>query len=110
MTGGMRERSVIEIAPDHYACVHPTQKPVRLMERLLALVSSEGDLVLDPFAGSGSTALACINTGRDFIGMEIDKEYLDGGRARVAAAAIAEKKARKNEAQKTIDFGARSSA
>ena len=103
ITGGMRERSVIEIAPDHYAGIHPTQKPTRLMERLLALVSSEGDLILDPFAGSGSTAVACINTGRDFIGMELDREYCDGARARVAAA-LAEKTAPKAARQKTINF------
>jgi site-specific DNA-methyltransferase (adenine-specific) len=47
------------------------------LERLLALVSKEGDLVLDPFSGSASTAIACINSGRKYIGVEIDKEYYD---------------------------------
>jgi site-specific DNA-methyltransferase (adenine-specific) len=97
---GMSEKSIIHQAREHYATIHPTQKPVRLLERLLALVSREGDLVLDPFCGSGSTAVACVNTGRRFIGFEIDKEYYDGGRARVMAA-LAAKQAEK---QQTINF------
>jgi site-specific DNA-methyltransferase (adenine-specific) len=80
---GITEKSIIYIYRDHYATIHPTQKPVRLLERLLALVTKEGDLVLDPFAGSGSTAIACANTGRRFIGVEIDEEYHAAGAARV---------------------------
>jgi site-specific DNA-methyltransferase (adenine-specific) len=91
----MREKSIIEVCSDHYANIHPTQKPVRLLERLLALVSKEGDVVLDPFSGSGSTAIACINTGRRFIGMEIDGEYYDGGSERVQRA-MAERQAELN--------------
>jgi hypothetical protein len=48
---------------------------VRLMERLIALVSDPGNVILDPFAGSGSTLLAARRTGRKFLGMEIDDEY-----------------------------------
>jgi site-specific DNA-methyltransferase (adenine-specific) len=47
------------------------------LERLLALVSKEDDLVLDPFSGSASTAIAAFNTGRSFIGFEIDPEYYE---------------------------------
>lgn len=72
---GQSEKSIIKQPRDHYATIHPTQKPVRLLERLLALVTKEGDIILDPFAGSASTAIACMDTGRDFIGYEIDKEY-----------------------------------
>jgi site-specific DNA-methyltransferase (adenine-specific) len=74
---GMNEKDIIKQRRDHYATIHPTQKPVRLLERLLALVSKEGDLVLDPFSGSGSTAIAAYNTGRQFVGFEIDKEYYE---------------------------------
>jgi site-specific DNA-methyltransferase (adenine-specific) len=74
---GMNEKSIIKQSGDHYASIHPTQKPVRLLERLLALVTKEGDLVLDPFSGSASTAIAALNTGRNYIGFEIDKEYYD---------------------------------
>lgn len=74
---GCNERDIISILRDHYSAIHPTQKPVRLLERLLKLTSEEGDIILDPFSGSGSTALACINTNRNYIGYEIDKEYYD---------------------------------
>jgi site-specific DNA-methyltransferase (adenine-specific) len=74
---GIKEQSIISMPGDHYSSIHPTQKPVRLLERLLALVTKSGDLILDPFSGSGSTAIAAFNTGRDFVGFEIDKEYYD---------------------------------
>jgi site-specific DNA-methyltransferase (adenine-specific) len=80
---GIKEQSIIIECGDHYDTIHPTQKPVRLMQRLLALVSEEGDLVVDPFSGSGSTAIAALNTGRHFIGFEIDKEYYDLSNKRV---------------------------
>lgn len=74
---GMNEKDIIKEARDHYTAIHPTQKPVRLLERLLNLVCRDNVTVLDPFSGSGSTAEACINTSRNFIGFEIDKEYYD---------------------------------
>lgn len=74
---GCNERDIISLLRDHYSAIHPTQKPVRLIERLLALISCEGDIILDPFSGSGSTAIACINTGRNYLCFEIDKEYYD---------------------------------
>lgn len=74
---GCNERDIISIFRDHYSAIHPTQKPVRLLERLLNLVCDEGCTVLDPFSGSASTAVACINTNRNYIGFEIDKEYYD---------------------------------
>ena len=55
--------------------VHPTEKPVKLMEILVENSSNEGDLVLDCFMGSGSTGVACKNLNREFIGMELDEEY-----------------------------------
>ncbi len=73
----VKEQTIIQAASDHYNTIHPTQKPTNLLERLLALVSKEGDIILDPFSGSASTAVACINTNRQFIGFEIDKEYYD---------------------------------
>ena len=80
---GTSEKSIIKQARDHYSAIHPTQKPVRLIERLLALVTQPGDVVLDPFSGSCSTAVACINNNRKFIGFEIDKEYYDAGIHRI---------------------------
>ena len=53
---------------------HPTQKPLKLITRLILASSNEGDTVLDPFAGCGSTQLSCIATGRQYIGIEINEE------------------------------------
>jgi len=62
---------------------HPTVKPLALMEYLVKLVSREGQVVLDPFMGSGTTGMACVNTGRDFIGIEIDEDYFKIAQARI---------------------------
>ncbi len=57
---------------------HPTQKPIALMSWCLEQVGSmRGDTILDPFMGSGTTGVACVRTGRKFIGIEIDKNYFD---------------------------------
>ncbi len=54
---------------------HPCPKPVAWMERAILLATREGETVLDPFMGSGTTGVACVNTGRDFIGIELDPDY-----------------------------------
>lgn len=72
---GMNEKTIIKETRDHHTAIHPTQKPARLLERLMSLTSKEGDIVLDPFIGSGSTAIAALNLSRSYIGFEIDKEY-----------------------------------
>ncbi|GGB84975.1 DNA-methyltransferase [Deinococcus soli (ex Cha et al. 2016)] len=54
---------------------HPTAKPVDLMRWLVATYSNPGDVVLDPFTGSGTTGVACVQLGREFIGMELDATY-----------------------------------
>ena len=74
---GMREKSVIKLNADHYGLFHPTEKPVRLAERILALISDPGDIIYDPFMGSGSFGVACVNTGRKYIGSELKPEYFD---------------------------------
>ena len=57
--------------------LHPTEKPVDLMKLYITNSSNENDIVLDPFIGSGTTAVACIESNRKFIGYEIDKQYYD---------------------------------
>ena len=57
--------------------LHPTQKPVALLEYLIKTYTKEGDTVLDNCIGSGSTGVACINTNRNFIGIELDKTYFE---------------------------------
>lgn len=63
--------------------VHPTQKPVELLKYLTHSFSNEGDCILDFTMGSGSTGIACINTNRKFIGIELDKKYFDIAKNRI---------------------------
>lgn len=62
---------------------HPTQKPLALFEGLIRKHSNEGDLVLDCFSGAATTAVACIELNRDFIGCELDKEYYEKSMERI---------------------------
>lgn len=63
--------------------VHPTQKPVALLEYLIKTYTNEGEVVLDFTMGSGSTGVACINTGRCFIGIELDENYFEIAKERI---------------------------
>ena len=69
-------RSVQTFATDKQKeALHPTQKPVALFEYLIKTYSNEGDIVLDNCMGSGTTAIACMNTNRNYIGFELDQKY-----------------------------------
>jgi site-specific DNA-methyltransferase (adenine-specific) len=65
---------------------HPTQKPVALLEDLIQTYSNEGDTVLDFTMGSGSTGVACVNTNRNFIGIELGPTYFDIAQKRTTEA------------------------
>jgi DNA modification methylase len=65
---------------------HPTQKPLLLMKRCILNFSDEGDTILDPFMGSGTTGVACVQTGRNFIGCEIDEGYFEIAKERIRFA------------------------
>ena len=65
---------------------HPTQKPNDIMERIIKTSSNRGDVVLDLFMGSGSTGVACVNTNRNFIGIELDDKYFDIAKRRISEA------------------------
>lgn len=67
---------------------HPCPVPVELMERIILLTTEPGDLVIDPFCGSGTTAIACLNTNRRFLGFEIDIMYADMANERMAEHAL----------------------
>lgn len=86
-------KSVLNISRDFSAQqqVHPTQKPVPLMEWLIRTYSNEGEIVLDNCMGSGSTGVAAINTGRKFIGMESNSEYYEISRQRIEDVVSVEK-------------------
>lgn len=62
---------------------HPTQKPVSVLEHIIKIASNEHDTVLDPFMGVGSTGVACKNLNRNFIGIEINKEYFAAAQKRI---------------------------
>ena len=80
---------------------HPTVKPTDLMRYLCRLVTPPGGVVLDPFTGSGSTGKSAILEGFQFIGCELDAEYLEIARARIEHAA---KQRRDSLAQGAFDF------
>lgn len=65
------------VVPNRNGKLHPTQKPVELLEYLINTYSNEGDTILDNCMGSGTTAIACIKEKRNFIGFELNKEYYD---------------------------------
>jgi DNA modification methylase len=63
--------------------LHPTQKPVPLMEYMIRTYTKEGEIVLDFCFGSGTTGVACVKTNRNFVGIELDKEYYEIGKQRI---------------------------
>ena len=65
---------------------HPCPKPTNVMRWILERTTAPGDIILDPFLGSGTTAVACVETGRHYIGIEIEPKYCDIARRRVAEA------------------------
>lgn len=88
-------RSVIKMSNDNHGSLHPTQKPVDLMEYLIKTYTNEGETVLDFAAGSFTTGVACVNTGRNFIGIERDEKYF-----KIAQERIEKAKYKKNENKK----------
>lgn len=77
-------KSIIEISNAHQrGKLHPTQKPISIMEYLIKTYTNEGETVLDFTMGSGTTGVACKNLNRNFIGIELDKEYFEIAKARV---------------------------
>ena len=63
--------------------VHPTQKPVKILEHIIKIASNKGDVVFDPFMGVGSTGVVALNLGRKFIGIEIDERYFKAAEKRL---------------------------
>ena len=71
------------VEPDEGFINHPSPKPKRFIIELLKMFSNKEDIILDPFIGSGSTAIACYICNRKFIGFEIEKTYCDLARQRL---------------------------
>jgi len=81
------ENPVGDVLDWHYTGnhLHPTQKPVEALKPLIASFSKPGELVLDPFCGSGSTLIAARDMGRDYLGIELDKGHHATATRRMAA-------------------------
>ena len=81
LSNGKQMRNLWEISPpqpkEKAHGKHPTQKPLKLLERILLASTNEGDVLLDPFNGSGSTGIAALRLGRKYIGIEVSEEYLN---------------------------------
>ena len=77
-------KSIFNFAPHNSNKAHPTQKPVALMEYLIRTYTQQGETVLDNCMGSGTTGAACVNTGRNFIGIERDEKYFQIAADRIA--------------------------
>ena len=83
--GGKSKSNVLEYKKDNDG-YHPTQKPVALLEDLIQTYSNEGNIILDFTMGSGSTGVACVNTNRRFIGIELDDGYFNIAKKRIEEA------------------------
>lgn len=81
-------RQVLDFPNPNNDILHPTQKPVDLLEYLIKTYSNEGDVVLDNTMGSGSTGVACVNTNRDFVGIEKDETYFKIAEKRIKEAQV----------------------
>lgn len=80
--GGRYPLSIISF-PKVQRSIHPTQKPVELLEYLIKTYTNENEIVLDNCMGSGSTGIACVNTNRKFIGIELDEKYFEMAKNRI---------------------------
>lgn len=86
-TGDRHPTTIIKAANGNYKTPHPTAKPIDLCEWLIKTYSNEGDIILDPFMGGGSTGIAAKNLNRRFIGIEKHKPYFDIAEARINGSA-----------------------
>ena len=82
LINGKRDSNVLEFKRTQNK-LHPTQKPVDMLEFMIEKFSDESDIILDPFMGSGSTGIACLNTNRNFIGIELDETYFNLAKERI---------------------------
>ena len=81
---GMRyPKSVQKFIKNNDTPIHPTQKPLSAIDWLVKTYSNENDIILDPFMGSGTTGIACLNNNRSFVGIELDTEYFNNAKKRI---------------------------
>lgn len=75
INGGKQMRNLWDMPAQRHKTIHPTEKPETLLERIILIGSKKGDVILDPFMGSGTTGVVCKRLKRKFIGIEIDEKY-----------------------------------
>ncbi len=83
LNNGKQMRNLWELSAERHKTSHPTEKPEKLLERIILIGSEEGDIVLDPFMGSGTTGVVAKQLNRNFIGIEIDDEYFKIAKNRI---------------------------
>ncbi len=83
LNGGKQMRNLWEINAQRHKTIHPTEKPENLLERIILLGSKEGDTILDPFIGSGTTGVVAKRLNRNFIGFEISPDYFEIAKQRI---------------------------
>lgn len=83
LSNGKQMRNLWEIPAERHKTPHPTEKPEKLLERIILIGSKEGDTILDPFMGSGTTGVVAKRLNRNFIGIEIDEKYYDIAQTRI---------------------------
>jgi site-specific DNA-methyltransferase (adenine-specific) len=86
LNGGKQMRNLWTLSATRHLTIHPTEKPESLLRRIILIGSKEGDTVLDPFMGSGTTGAVAKQLGRNFIGIEIDQSYFDMATRRIENA------------------------
>jgi len=108
MNGGKQMRNLWEINAERHKTKHPTEKPETLLERIILIGSQQGDTILDPFLGSGTTGVVAKKLKRNFIGFEMNPEYLTIAKNRINQTKIneklfySEKTLQKNKKEKII--------
>lgn len=88
INGGKQMRNLWEINAERHKTTHPTEKPETLLERIILLGSKQGDTILDPFTGSGTTGVVAKRLKRNFIGFEISPEYFEIAQNRIDGTII----------------------
>tara|TARA_B100002051_G_C16740963_1_gene644280 strand:- start:396 stop:1142 length:747 start_codon:yes stop_codon:yes gene_type:complete len=83
LNGGKQMRNLWDLTAARHITKHPTEKPEKLLDRIIQIASNEGDIVLDPFLGSGTTAVVADRLNRKYIGVELDKDYYKIAKQRI---------------------------
>lgn len=84
LNGGKQMKNLWEINAEKHKTIHPTEKPEKLLERIILIASQVGDTVLDPFMGSGTTGVVSMRLKRNFVGFEIDEKYFSIAKTRIS--------------------------